>query len=210
MSGWVRLFCGQGSRPAALLEILDPEQNGEFRDNYLEVAYDLSQVFFIATANMLEYIPGPLRDRMEMIYLSGYTESEKLAIARGYLIPRQIRENSLRKNEITFNDEALKMIIRQYTREAGVRNLERKIGAVCRKVGTHIAEGKAKKYRINPKLVESFLDTPIFLGPEELNKLTSITGGAWSRLDFLRRRHPADRSHCHARRARISDHWLHR
>ncbi|RIK47958.1 MAG: endopeptidase La [Chloroflexi bacterium] len=165
-----------GDPSSALLEVLDPEQNGEFRDNYLEVAYDLSQVFFIATANTLEYIPGPLRDRMEMIYLSGYTESEKMHIARGYLIPRQIRENSLRKNEVTFSDEALKMIIRQYTREAGVRNLERKIGAVCRKVGTHIAEGKAKKYRINPKRVETFLDTPIFLGPEELNKRTSIPG----------------------------------
>jgi ATP-dependent Lon protease len=165
-----------GDPSSALLEVLDPEQNGEFRDNYLEVAYDLSQVFFIATANTLEYIPGPLRDRMEIIFLSGYTESEKMAIARGYLIPRQIRENSLRKNEVTFNDEALKMIIRQYTREAGVRNLERKIGAVCRKVGTHIAEGKAKKYHINPKRVEAFLDTPIFLGPEELNKRTSIPG----------------------------------
>ncbi|MEY2819702.1 MAG: ATP-dependent protease La, partial [Chloroflexota bacterium] len=109
-----------GDPSSALLEVLDPEQNGEFRDNYLEVAYDLSQVFFIATANTLEYIPGPLRDRMEIIYLSGYTESEKTQIARGYLIPRQIRENSLRKTEIAFNDEALKMIIRQYTREAGV------------------------------------------------------------------------------------------
>ncbi|MFM8427583.1 MAG: AAA family ATPase, partial [Chloroflexota bacterium] len=102
-----------GDPSSALLEVLDPEQNGEFRDNYLEVAYDLSQVFFIATANTLEYIPGPLRDRMEIIYLSGYTESEKTQIARGYLIPRQIRENSLRKTEIAFNDEALKMIIRQ-------------------------------------------------------------------------------------------------
>jgi ATP-dependent Lon protease len=165
-----------GDPSSALLEVLDPEQNSEFRDNYLEVAYDLSQVFFIATANTLEYIPGPLRDRMEMIFLSGYTESEKMHIARGYLIPRQIRENSLRKNEVTFTDDALKMIIRQYTREAGVRNLERKIGAVCRKVGTHIAEGKSKKHRINPKAVESFLDTPIFLGPEELNKRTSIPG----------------------------------
>ncbi|NWF65539.1 MAG: endopeptidase La [Chloroflexi bacterium] len=165
-----------GDPSSALLEALDPEQNSEFRDNYLEVAYDLSQVFFIATANTLEYIPGPLRDRMEIIYLSGYTESEKMSIARGYLIPRQIRENSLRANEIAFNDEALRMIIRQYTREAGVRNLERKIGAVCRKVGTRIAEGKKKKYRINPKLVEEFLDNPIFLGPEELNKRTSIPG----------------------------------
>ncbi|MBK6794153.1 MAG: endopeptidase La [Anaerolineales bacterium] len=165
-----------GDPSSALLEVLDPEQNGEFRDNYLEVAYDLSQVFFIATANTLEYIPGPLRDRMEMIYLSGYTETEKMQIARGYLIPRQIRENSLRKNEVAFNDEALKMIIRRYTREAGVRNLERKIGAVCRKVGTHIAEGKKKKYSINPKVVEDFLDNPIYLGPEELNKRTSIPG----------------------------------
>lgn len=165
-----------GDPSSALLEVLDPEQNGEFRDNYLEVAYDLSQVFFIATANMIEYIPGPLRDRMEIIYLSGYTESEKMQIARGYLIPRQIRENSLRKTEISFNDDALKMIIRQYTREAGVRNLERKIGAVCRKVGTRIAEGKKKKYNIKPKVVEEFLDNPIFLGPEELNKRTSIPG----------------------------------
>ena len=165
-----------GDPSSALLEVLDPEQNSEFRDNYLEVAYDLSQVFFIATANTLEYIPGPLRDRMEMIFLSGYTESEKLAIAREYLIPRQIRENSLRKSEIAFNDESLRLIIRQYTREAGVRNLERKIGAVCRKVGTHIAEGKAKKYRITPKQIEAFLDKPIYLGPEELNKRTSIPG----------------------------------
>jgi ATP-dependent Lon protease len=165
-----------GDPSSALLEVLDPEQNSEFRDNYLEVAYDLSQVFFIATANTLEYIPGPLRDRMEMIYLSGYTETEKMQIARGYLIPRQIRENSLRKSEVAFNDEALKVIIRQYTREAGVRNLERKIGAVCRKVGTRIAEGKAKKFSINPKRIEEFLDNPIFLGPEELNKRTSIPG----------------------------------
>jgi ATP-dependent Lon protease len=124
---------------------LDPEQNVEFRDNYLEVAYDLSQVFFITTANTLETIPRPLLDRMELIFLSGYTENEKLAIARGYLIPRQLRENSLREGEVTFTDDALKMIVRQYTREAGVRNLERKIGAVCRKVGTKIAEGKTEK-----------------------------------------------------------------
>ncbi len=165
-----------GDPASALLEVLDPEQNSEFRDNYLEVAYDLSQVFFIATANTLEFIPGPLRDRMEIIYLSGYTENEKLAIAHGYLIPRQIRENSLRESEVKFTDDALKLIIRQYTREAGVRNLERKIGAVCRKVGTKIAEGKSRKYRITVKLVEEFLDHPIYLGPEELNKRTSIPG----------------------------------
>jgi ATP-dependent Lon protease len=165
-----------GDPSSALLEVLDPEQNNEFRDNYIEVAFDLSQVFFIATANSLDYIPRALRDRMEVIYLSGYTENEKMAIARGYLIPRQIRENSLREKEIKFNDDALRLIIRQYTREAGVRNLERKIGAVCRKAATKIAERKAKRFTITPKLVEEFLDHPIFLGPEELNKRTSIPG----------------------------------
>jgi len=165
-----------GDPGAALLEVLDPEQNSEFRDNYLEVAYDLSQVFFIATANTLEMIPRALRDRMEIIYLAGYTEREKLAIARGYLIPRQIRENSLREKEISFTDEALQMIVRRYTRESGVRNLERRIGALCRKVGTRIAEGKAKRFTITPKRVEEFLDNPPYLGPEELNKRTSIPG----------------------------------
>jgi ATP-dependent Lon protease len=165
-----------GDPASALLEVLDPEQNTEFRDNYLEVSYDLSQVFFVTTANTLETIPGPLRDRMEIIFLSGYTENEKLAIARGYLIPRQIRENSLREGEITFKDEALKKIIREYTREAGVRNLERKIGAVCRKAGTKIAEGKQEKFEITPELVEDYLDHPIFFGSEELNKRTSIPG----------------------------------
>ncbi len=165
-----------GDPASALLEVLDPEQNGEFRDNYLEVSYDLSQVFFITTANTLETIPRPLLDRMELIFLSGYTENEKLAIARGYLIPRQIRENSLRDEEVSFTDDALKMIIRQYTREAGVRNLERKIGAVCRKIGTQIAEGKVEKSDITPELLDEYLDHPIYFGPEELNKRTSIPG----------------------------------
>ena len=169
-------FDFHGDPASALLEVLDPEQNSEFRDNYIEVAYDLSQVFFITTANTLETIPGPLRDRMEVIFLSGYTESEKVSIAKGYLIPRQIRENSLRDKEVSFSDDALKKIIREYTREAGVRNLERKIGAVCRKVGTRIAEGKLKKVRITPELVEEYLDNPIFLPQEELNQRTSIPG----------------------------------
>lgn len=165
-----------GDPASALLEVLDPEQNSEFRDNYLEVSYDLSQVFFITTANTLETVPRALLDRMEIIYLSGYTENEKMAIARGYLIPRQMRENSLHEDEVKFTDEALRMVVRQYTREAGVRNLERKIGAVCRKVGTKIAEGGAEKFVITPDLVEEFLDHPIFLGPEELNKRISIPG----------------------------------
>jgi ATP-dependent Lon protease len=165
-----------GDPASALLEVLDPEQNVEFRDNYLEVSYDLSQVFFITTANTLETIPRPLLDRMELIFLSGYTENEKLAIARGYLIPRQIRENSLREGEISFTDDTLKMIIRQYTREAGVRNLERKVGAVCRKAATKIAEGKIEKFDITPELLDEYLDHPTFFGPEELNKRTSIPG----------------------------------
>ncbi len=165
-----------GDPASALLEVLDPEQNGEFRDNYLEVAYDLSQVMFVATANTLETVPGPLRDRMEIISLVGYTEGEKVAIARGYLIPRQIRENGLRPAEVGFSDEALRTIINQYTREAGVRNLERSIGSVCRKIGTRIAEGKSKTFKVTPAMVKELLDHPPFLGPEELNVRTSVPG----------------------------------
>jgi ATP-dependent Lon protease len=169
-------FDFHGDPASALLEVLDPEQNSEFRDNYIEVAFDLSQVFFITTANTLETIPGPLRDRMEIIFLSGYTENEKIAIAKGYLIPRQIRENSLRENEVKFTDESLRKLIREYTREAGVRNLERKIGAICRKVGTRIAEGKLQTVEITPALVEEYLDHPIFQSTEELNQRISIPG----------------------------------
>ncbi len=171
-------FDFHGDPASALLEVLDPEQNSEFRDNYLEVAFDLSQVFFITTANTLETIPGPLLDRMEVIYLSGYTENEKIAIARGYLIPRQIRENSLHPDEIRFTDEALQKIIREYTREAGVRNLERQIGAICRKVGTRIAEGKGQQFVITPELVEEFLEHPIYLGPDEISLRVSVPGVA--------------------------------
>lgn len=170
------VFDFHGDPASALLEVLDPEQNSEFRDNYLEVPIDLSQVMFITTANSLENIPGPLYDRMEVIYLSGYTDREKIAIARGYLIPRQLRENGLRPKEVTFTDESLQKIIRQYTREAGVRNLERKIGAACRKVGTRIAEGKRAAVKVTPKVVEELLDKPIFLGQEEISQRTSIPG----------------------------------
>ena len=170
------VFDFHGDPASALLEVLDPEQNNEFRDHYLEVAYDLSQIFFITTANSLETIPGPLRDRMEIIFLSGYTDKEKIAIAKGYLIPRQIRENGLRKKEIKFNNAALQKIIRGYTREAGVRNLERRIGAICRKVGTKIAEGGSKVFNIDPDLVEELLDHPIYHGSEEINLRTSVPG----------------------------------
>jgi ATP-dependent Lon protease len=170
------VFDFHGDPASALLEVLDPEQNSDFRDNYLEVPFDLSQVMFVTTANTLETVPGPLLDRMELIFLSGYTDREKIAIARGYLIPRQLRENGLRLKEVTFPDESLQKIIREYTREAGVRNLERKIGAVCRKVGTRIAEGKSGAVKITPKVVEELLDNPVYLGQEEINQRTSMPG----------------------------------
>ena len=133
----------RGDPSNALLEVLDPEQNREFRDHYLDVAYDLSQVMFITTANMLDTVPGPLRDRMEIIELSSYTEDEKVQIAQGYLIPRQIRENGLRVEEIDFQEDALRETIQGYTREAGVRGLERQIGKICRKIAAKVAAGSS-------------------------------------------------------------------
>lgn len=174
----------RGDPTSALLEVLDPEQNSEFRDHYLEVAYDLSKVMFITTANLLEPIPSPLRDRMEIIKLSGYTDKEKKAIAKGYLIPRQIKENGLRSKEISFTDPALQKIIRSYTRESGVRNLEREIGSLCRKVVTQIAEGKVENVRIGVKEVVEFLGRQRYYGDEEIANRTSVpgvaTGLAWT------------------------------
>lgn len=178
------VFDFHGDPASALLEVLDPEQNSEFRDHYLEVSFDLSQVMFITTANTLETIPGPLLDRMEVIKLAGYTEKEKIAIAQNYLIARQLRENGLRSNEITFKDEAIQSIIRMYTREAGVRNLEREIGAICRKIVTLLAEGKLKKPIINSEEVKHHLGRPHFLGNEEITRRTTqpgvATGLAWT------------------------------
>ena len=131
----------RGDPSSALLEVLDPEQNSHFRDHYLDVDFDLSQVMFITTANLLEPIPHALRDRMETIRLDGYIEPEKVHIARNYLVPRQLRANSLRPDELSFNDEALKTIVRDYTREAGVRQFEREIGRTSRKIATQIASG---------------------------------------------------------------------
>jgi ATP-dependent Lon protease len=134
----------QGDPSAALLEVLDPEQNNTFRDNYLALPYDLSRVLFITTANVLDNIPGPLRDRMEIIHLPGYTQEEKLEIARRYLVDRQIAQNGLKEGQFEISDTALTAIIRDYTREAGVRSLERQIGAVCRHAAVSIAEGKVQ------------------------------------------------------------------
>ena len=171
-------FDFHGDPASALLEVLDPEQNSEFRDHYLEVAFDLSQVMFITTANLLEPIPGPLRDRMEIIQIPSYTEREKTEIAKGYLIPRQLRENGLLEGEVTFTTDALQAIIRGHTREAGVRNLERQIGSVCRKVVTRIAEGKTEHIEITPESVREFLGRRRFFGNEEIAERTSVAGVA--------------------------------
>lgn len=173
----------RGDPASALLEVLDPEQNNEFRDHYLDIAFDLSQVIFITTANELDPIPGPLRDRMEIIQLSGYTEQEKVAIAQQYLVPRQIRENGLREGEIGFTREALQEIIHDYTREAGVRTLEREIGRAARKVVTKIAEGMTEKIDIDPKAVRDLLGKPRFGYDEVIQRVDRpgvATGLAWT------------------------------
>jgi len=172
------VFDFHGDPASALLEVLDPEQNVEFRDHYLEVPFDLSQVMFITTANLLEPIPAPLRDRMEIIFLSGYTENEKIEIAKGYLVPRQLRENGLVTDDINFIDAGLQKIIRSYTREAGVRNLEREIGSICRKVVTQIAESKIALIEITPESVAEFLGRPQFFSDDEINQRTSTPGVA--------------------------------
>ena len=164
----------RGDPSSALLEVLDPAQNKTFRDHYLDVDFDLSQVIFICTANQLEPIQPALRDRMEILQLSGYTEEEKLNIAKGYLVPRQVKENGLKPEEIKFEDDAIRQIARDYTREAGVRSLERVIGSVCRKVATHIAEGKELPVLINPAKVSELLGKPRFYG--EVAERTSIPG----------------------------------
>ena len=138
----------RGDPSSALLEVLDPAQNHSFVDNYLGVGFDLSQVLFLTTANTLDTIPAPLRDRMEVLTLSGYTDAEKVQIARAYLVPKQIAAHGLRPEELTIEDSALRAVIRGYTREAGVRNLDREVASLCRKVAREIAEG-----RTEPKVV---------------------------------------------------------
>ncbi len=147
----------RGDPSSALLEVLDPEQNYNFRDNYLDLPFDLSRVMFIATANSLEPIPPALRDRMEVLELSGYTEEQKLHIARNYLLPKQLEANGLKPDELSVDDGSLRRIARDYTREAGVRNLEREIGALCRKVAKQIAEGKSTPIAVTAETVPDYL-----------------------------------------------------
>ena len=152
----------RGDPSSALLEVLDPEQNRDFRDHYLDVPFDLSQVMFITTANTLTTLAPPLHDRMEILELDGYTEEEKVRIAQGYLLARQIRENSLRPGEISFDDAAIRAIIRDYTREAGVRSLERVIGTVCRKVATKVAEMEGTSVHVRAEDLAGYLGNPRF------------------------------------------------
>jgi ATP-dependent Lon protease len=176
-------FDYRGDPASAMLEVLDPEQNFTFRDHYLDVAFDLSRVMFITTANDIDRVPGPLRDRMEVIQLAGYTEEEKLEIAKRYLVPRQIERTGLKRSQIAFTDTGLKAIIADYTREAGVRNPEREIGAVCRKVARRVAEGTLeRKLSVSAPRVRELLGRPRFQA--DVRRRTSepgvATGLAWT------------------------------
>jgi len=173
----------RGDPASALLEVLDPEQNREFRDHYLDAPFDLSQTIFICTANTLETIPSPLRDRMEVLQLSGYTEQEKLKIAHGYLVPRQLRENGLRPGEVTFSDAAILKLVREYTREAGVRNLEREIGSICRRLVARAAEGKANlPFQVTPDVITDLRGKPRFYNEvvERTETPGVATGLSWT------------------------------
>ncbi len=172
----------RGDPSAALLEVLDPEQNNSFSDHYIGLPFDLSRVMFITTANMTDPIPSPLKDRMEIINLSGYTEQEKLGIAKSYLIPRQLTEHGITEKNIAIPDKTVFQIIAQYTREAGVRNLEREIGHLCRKVARKVAEGEDRHFTITPQNLHKYLGVPKHL-PEverEKDEIGVVTGLAWT------------------------------
>ncbi|HXY53797.1 MAG TPA: endopeptidase La [Nitrospirota bacterium] len=172
----------RGDPSSALLEVLDPEQNKDFRDNYLDVPFDLSKVMFITTANQLETIPPPLLDRMEVLQLPGYTEHEKLKIAQKYLIPKEIKANALKPEEIVIEEDALRGIIKEYTREAGVRNLEREIANVCRKVAKYIAEGKPAPMTVRAGDLHEYLGNPRFFAETAImiDRPGVVTGLAWT------------------------------
>jgi len=172
----------RGDPSSALLEVLDPAQNDRFSDHYLNVPFDLSEVFFITTANLIEQVPGPLRDRMEVIRVPGYTPEEKLEIARSYLIPRQTEENGLPPGRIRWSDAAVRMLITDYTYEAGVRNLERQIAALCRKAARRAAEGNERPMRVDRRAVEKHLGPPHY-APEQLAQEGEpgvVNGLAWT------------------------------
>ncbi len=169
----------RGDPSAALMEVLDPEQNVAFRDHYLDVPFDLSKVLFIATANWMDPIPEPLRDRMEILELPGYTGEEKIHIARKYLIPKQVAEHGLKVGEqLEFTDEALQEIIHSYTREAGVRNLEREIATLTRKQARRIAEGNTEKLLVTPEIVREYLSVPKFRIEKEIDERVKLPGVA--------------------------------
>jgi ATP-dependent Lon protease len=172
----------QGDPAAALLEVLDPAQNHTFVDNYLDIAYDLSRVFFICTANLLDPIPEPLRDRMEVIELSGYTDKEKLAIARRYLLPRQVADHGIPEDAIQIDDATLLVLIRGWTREAGVRQLERELAAVCRKVARGRASGQTETVTVRREMLDDWLGPRRFEDEliEEERSIGAATGLAWT------------------------------
>jgi ATP-dependent Lon protease len=174
----------RGDPAAALLEILDPQQNNSFRDHYLDLPFDLSRVFFIATANQLGPIPPPLRDRMEVIALAGYSDREKLEIAKRYLVPRQITENGLREGQFSIEDAAVELIASRYTREAGVRQLERNVGRVARKVALKIAQGEAESVVITANAIPEYLGPPRFYPEQARKELPAgvATGMAWTEM----------------------------
>lgn len=172
----------KGDPSSALLEVLDPEQNGDFRDHYLNVPYDLSDVMFIATANVLDQIPGPLRDRMEVINLAGYTQEEKMVITKKYLIPKQMHENGISDEHIVFHEDSISKVISGFTREAGLRNLERQIGSLCRKVAKKIATGETNQIHMLKKTVEELLG-PAPYSKEDVKEYDEVgvaTGLAWT------------------------------
>ncbi len=172
----------RGDPSAALLEVLDPEQNNSFSDHYIGLPFDLSRVMFITTANMTDPIPSPLKDRMEIIHLSGYTEQEKLGIAKSYLVPRQLEEHGITEKNISIPDKTIFEVISQYTREAGVRNLEREIGHLCRKVARKVAEGETNLFTITPQNLHKYLGVPKYLPEVERDKdeIGVVTGLAWT------------------------------
>ena len=174
----------RGDPSSALLEILDPQQNNTFRDHYLDLPFDLSKVFFIATANQLQPIPTPLRDRMEIIQLAGYSDAEKLNIAKQYLIPRQITENGLKPENIEITDDTINLLTARYTREAGVRQLERTIGNLMRKVALNVAQGKIEKVKITENDVKGYLGAPRFYPEKARDELPAgvATGMAWTEM----------------------------